>query len=190
MIHKCLHGFELPNCKEFRPDFQFSMLDKIRMESFYGIDYDWKKRCPMTELEKRIWMILSRRQTAALATITATGAPWVRYVTISADPDFTLRFCTSLGSRKAGEIVANPDVHLTCGNLQPPDDSAFLQIAGRAEIRRDGKTKTENWNEEWRRYFKGPDDPDYVMVFIRPSRIEYNGPGSFVPAVWESYSKG
>ncbi|MCX6558272.1 MAG: pyridoxamine 5'-phosphate oxidase family protein [Candidatus Aminicenantes bacterium] len=144
----------------------------------------------MNDLEARIWKILGRRQTAALATITAGGAPWVRYVTISADPDFTLRFCTSLGSRKAGEIVANPDVHVTCGNLQPPDDSAFLQIAGRAEIRRDGKTKTENWNEEWRRYFKGPDDPDYVMVFVRPLRIEYNSPGSFLAEVWESKHQG
>ena len=140
----------------------------------------------MTELEKKIWKILGRRQTAALATVNAAGAPWVRYVTISADPDFTLRFCTSLGSRKAEEIAARPDVHVTCGNLQPPDDSAFLQIAGRAEIRRDGKTKAEHWKEEWRRYFKGPDDPDYVMVFIHPTRIEYNGPGSFVPEVWES----
>jgi len=142
----------------------------------------------MTELEKKIWKILGRRQTAALATVTTAGAPWVRYVTIAADPDFTLRFCTSLGSRKAAEIAARPDVHVTCGNLQPPDDSAFLQITGRAEMRSDGKTRAENWNEEWRRYFKGPDDPDYVMVFVHPDRIEYNGPGSFVPEVWEKSS--
>jgi general stress protein 26 len=144
----------------------------------------------MNELEKKIWKIIGRRQTAALATLNADGAPWVRYVTVEADRDFTLRFCTSLSSRKAGEMAANPDVHVTCGNLQPPDDSAFLQIAGRAEIRRDEKTKASCWNEEWRRYFKGPDDPDYIMVFIRPVRIEYNGPGSFVPEVWESNSKG
>lgn len=144
----------------------------------------------MNHLEARIWKILGRRQTAALGTITAAGAPWVRYVTIEAGTDFTLRFCTSLGSRKAGEIAANPNVHLTCGNLQPPDDSVFMQIAGRAEIRRDGKTKAECWKEEWRRYFKGPDDPDYIMVFVRPTRIEYNGPGSYVPEVWESQGKG
>ena len=144
----------------------------------------------MASLYDRIWKILGRRQTAALATITAAGPPWVRYVTISADADFTLRFYTSLGSRKAGEMAANPNVHLTCGNLQPPDDSAFLQIAGRAEIRRDNKTKAEHWNEEWRRYFKGPDDPDYIMVFVRPTRIEYNGPGSFVPEAWEGQRQG
>jgi len=138
----------------------------------------------MTELEERIWKVLERPQTAALATISASGAPWVRYVTIRADRDLSLSFCTSLASRKAREIAANPGVHLTCGNLQPPDDSAYLQIAGRAEIRADAATKHTYWLQGWECYFKGPDDPDYIMVFVRPSRIEYNGPGSLVPEVW------
>jgi general stress protein 26 len=108
----------------------------------------------------------------------------VRYVTIESDPDFTLRFCTSRNSRKIRQILDNPEVHLTCGNLQPPDDSVFLQIAGRAEVNSDVKTKASYWQDEWQRYFKGPDDPDYVMVFIHPLRIEYNGPGSFASQVW------
>jgi len=138
----------------------------------------------MNDLEERIWKILGRKQTVALATMTASGAPWVRYVTIESERDFTMRFCTSLSSRKASQISDNPAVHVTCGNLQPPDDSAFLQIAGRAEICSDGKTKSRYWQEEWQRYFKGQDDPDYIMVFIHPYRIEYNGPGSFEPEVW------
>ena len=139
----------------------------------------------MNELEEKIWKILGKKQTAALATISASGAPWVRYVTVRAGQDRTLNFCTGLSTRKAGEIAANPQVHLACGNLQPPDDSVFLQIAGRAEIHADAATRHKYWQEEWRRYFQGPDDPDYVMVFIRPARIEYNAPGSFSPEVWE-----
>jgi general stress protein 26 len=138
----------------------------------------------MNDLEKRILKILGRKQTAALATVSESGIPWVRYVTIEPDDGFILRFCTSLSSRKARQMAENPNVHLACGNLQPPDDSVFLQIVGRAEMRGDKKTKTGCWQEEWRRYFKGPDDPDYVMVFVHPSRIEYNGPGSFLPEVW------
>ncbi len=138
----------------------------------------------MTELEEKIWKILEQPQTAALATINEAGAPWVRYVTIRSERDFTLSFCTSLASRKARHIAANPEVHLTCGLLEPPDDSAYLQIAGRAEIRTDTATKAKCWLEGWRRYFKGPEDPDYVMVFVRPYAIEHNGPDSFVPEVW------
>ena len=39
----------------------------------------------MTELQKRIWNIINRPQTAALATISESGAPWVRYVTVRAE---------------------------------------------------------------------------------------------------------
>jgi general stress protein 26 len=140
----------------------------------------------MNDLEERIWKILGRQQTAALATVTASGSPWVRYVTIEADPDFTLRFCTSRSSRKTVQMTDNPGVHLTCGNLQPPDDSAFLQIIGRAEIRCDMETRARCWQEGWRRYFKGADDPDYVMVFVRPDRIEYSGPGQLTPLIWSN----
>jgi general stress protein 26 len=144
----------------------------------------------MDDMEKKIWRILGRKLTAALATVSDAGAPWVRYVTIESGSDFTLRFCTSASSRKVGHMAGNPAVHLACGNLQPPDDSVFLQVVGRAEICSDKKIKADCWQEEWRRYFKGPDDPDYVMVFVHPARIEYNGPGSFVPEVWESSGKG
>jgi general stress protein 26 len=138
----------------------------------------------MTELEKKIWKVFEQPQTAALATISASGAPWVRYVTVRAEPDLTLGFCTGLSTRKAAEIAADPNIHLTCGELRPPDHSVFLQVAGRAEIRRDRETKARCWQEEWRRYFKGPDDPEYIMVFIHPSRIEYNAPGSAAPEIW------
>jgi len=138
----------------------------------------------MNELEEKIWKILDHPQTAALATIGESGAPWVRYVTIRAERNFTLNFCTARSTRKAREIAANPNVHLTCGSLQPPDGSAYLQIAGRAEIHSDAATRLKYWQEEWRRYFKGADDPDCIMVFVHPSRIEYNAPGSAVPGIW------
>lgn len=138
----------------------------------------------MNELEAKIRRILEKPQTAALATIGDHGAPWVRYVTVRAEKDFILHFCTGRSTRKAGQILANPQVHLTCGNLQPPDDSAYLQIAGRAEIRSDPATRAKYWQDDWSRYFSGPDDPDYVMVFVTPSAIEYNAPRALKPEVW------
>jgi general stress protein 26 len=138
----------------------------------------------MTELEGRIWQIVGRPQTAALATIGENGAPWVRYVTVRAEKDLTLSFCTARSTRKARQIAARPDVHLTCGILNPPDGSAFLQVAGRAEIRSDAATRSACWQEGWRRYFQGPDDPDYIMVFVRPAFIEYNAPGAPEPEIW------
>jgi len=138
----------------------------------------------MTELGKKIWKVLQRPQTAALATISRSGAPWVRYVTIRAEKDFTLNFCTGHSTRKAREIPAHPVVHVTCGNLNPPDGSVYLQVAGRAEVCADAATKAKYWQEGWKRYFKGPEDPDYVIVLVRPDRIEYNGSGAQEAEVW------
>src|SRR5512137_1067223 len=122
----------------------------------------------MNDLEKKIWASLGRPQLASLATVTQTGQPWVRYVTVYADAGFRLRFCTDEGSRKVRHIRARPEVHLTCGNLQPPDDSAYLQIAGCAAVVIAAEEKRAFWREEWTRYFSGPDDPTYVIVEIRP----------------------
>ncbi|HOW45507.1 MAG TPA: pyridoxamine 5'-phosphate oxidase family protein [Candidatus Aminicenantes bacterium] len=140
----------------------------------------------MTDLEKGIWGIIGRPRTAALATVGEDGAPWVRYVTVRAGKDFTLNFCTARSTRKARQIAARPDVHLTCGNLNPPDGSAYLQFAGRAEIRSDAEAKAAYWQEEWKRYFSGPEDPEYVIVLVRPAFIEYNAPGALEPEVWRN----
>lgn len=140
----------------------------------------------MSELERKIWNLINKPQTAALATIAEDGAPWARYVTVRAGHDLTLSFCTARSTRKARQIAARPEVHLTCGELRPPDGSAWLQIAGRAEIRDDAATRARYWQEGWARYFSGPDDPEYVIVLVVPSVIEYNAPGALEPEVWEN----
>ena len=137
-----------------------------------------------SELEEKIRAVFAAPRVAALATVTAEGKPWVRYVTVRASDDLTLRVCTDAASRKAAEIRGRPEVHLTCGDLNPPDDSVYLQIAGRAEVSTDPDEKQELWTDEYLRYFKGPDDPDYVVIRICPDVIEYMGPGSPKPSIW------
>ena len=82
------------------------------------------------------------------------GSPLgVRYVTIYGANDFSLRFCTDAGSRKLSHIRSHARVHLTCGNLQPPNDSIYLQLAGQASVIDAAGEKRAFWREEWRRYF-------------------------------------
>jgi general stress protein 26 len=139
----------------------------------------------MTDLEKKIHMVLEKPQLASLATLTEDGKPWVRYVMVKCTEKFHLFFCTDINTRKAQQIMKNPEVHLTCGDLDPPDSSVYLQIQGKAVIQSDRETKVAFWNDEWFRYFKGPDDPNYVMVKIEPYQIEYNSPGSPIPETWK-----
>jgi general stress protein 26 len=136
------------------------------------------------ELENRLRAIFATRQVAALATVTADGRPWVRFVTVRMAPDLSLRIVTGASTRKAAEIRACPHVHLTCGSLKPPDDSVYLQIAGRAEISTDPEEKRTLWIDEYLRYFKGADDPEYIVLRVHPDLIEYTGPDSPQASVW------
>jgi general stress protein 26 len=140
----------------------------------------------MTVLEKRTKEILGNGQPAALATVTPDGKPWVRTITLIPGSGLTILFCTDAGSRKIRDIRQNPEVHLTCGDFNPPDDSVYLQIQGRAVVSDDAQVKTDHWRDAWLRYFTGPEDPHYVIVKIHPYRIEYNAPGLREPQVWES----
>ena len=137
-----------------------------------------------SELEKRLRAVFATRQVAALATVTGEGKPWVRYVTLRMAEDMSLHIVTGASTRKAAEIRACPYVHLTCGALKPPDDSVYLQIAGRAELSSDPEEKRSLWIDEYLRYFEGPDDPSFVVIRVRPEVIELMGPGSPTPSVW------
>lgn len=139
----------------------------------------------MTDLEKKILDIIRKNPLASLATISEDGKPWVRTVTIWASNELALRFCTDAGSRKSRQIERNPEVHLTCGIMDPPDDSAYLQIQGIAGISRKPEEKDAHWRDEWRKYFTGPEDPNYIIVIVRPYRIEYNGSGAAAAEIWE-----
>ncbi|MBD3235934.1 MAG: hypothetical protein GF330_04465 [Candidatus Eisenbacteria bacterium] len=138
----------------------------------------------MSELREKIQRALSGPQLAVLATVTAEGLPWARYVMAFADDDLTLRIVTALDSRKAQQIGMHPDVHLTCGATTLEATREYLQIAGRAEITRDAQKRQAMWNEMLERYFSGPDDPNYAIIRVRPVRIEYMGSGSMEPEVW------
>lgn len=139
----------------------------------------------MKKLLEKILVVFAKNQTVSLATIAPDGKPWVRFVTLFAKADFPLLFCTDIGSRKIAHIKKNPEVHITCGNLAPPDDSVYLQIQAKAAIITNPKTRKSYWNADYIRYFKGPDDPNFVIVQVQPYRIEYYGPDSFVPEIWE-----
>ncbi len=123
---------------------------------------------------------------AALATVTAEGRPWVRYVTIHTADDLRIRCVTSLSSRKVAHIRENRHVHLVCGVTVPAASNQYLQIAGYAQISTEPDERRANWHDSLREYFTGPDDPEYCVLIVRPARIEYYPVGATQPEVWEA----
>jgi general stress protein 26 len=140
----------------------------------------------MSALEEKIFRAIKSPQVMPLATVTEEGKPWVRYITGWGSEDLTVRFVTSLQSRKVGQIKSNPEVHLTCGAQAAGPTEHYLQIAGRARFTRDKKERQRFWNDELKAYFSGPDDPAYCICIIKPNRIESYGMTESEPQVWEA----
>ncbi len=140
----------------------------------------------MSDIRERIMGILGRPQLSALATVTAEGKPWVRYVIAVSDDDMTIRIATFVGSRKVEQISKNPEIHLTCGVMNPAEMKPYLQIQGRARFTIDKQERHEFWNDMLKPFFDGPDDPKYGVVIIEPYRVEYCTPGIFEPEVWSA----
>ena len=139
----------------------------------------------MSELKTKITESLKKLQLANLATITGDGLPWTRYVMIAGDDDLTLRCATFLAARKVRQIEQNPEVHLSCGVMNPMEIKPYYQIQGRAEIVTDAAERAAFWNPSIESIFSGPDDPNYAIVVIRPYRIECWTPPEMEPEVLE-----
>ena len=139
----------------------------------------------MSNLAQRILTIIKEPHLASFATIAEESKPWVRYVTCHASEDLTIRFSTFTGSRKVVQIKKNPEVHLTCGVTDLATAQTYLQIQGKAELSTDKAEREAFWNDYLTRYFKGPDDPNYGIIIVKPYRIELYTMGNFKPEVWK-----
>jgi len=140
----------------------------------------------MSNLAQRILTIIKEPHLASFATIAEESKPWVRYVTCHASEDLTIRFSTFTGSRKVVQIKKNPEVHLTCGVTDLATAQTYLQIQGKAELSTDKAEREAFWNDYLTRYFKGPDDPNYGIIIVKPYRIELCTMGNFKPEVWKN----
>ena len=139
----------------------------------------------MSDLAQRILTIIKEPHLASFATSAEESKPWVRYVTCQASEDLTIRFSTFVGSRKVAQIKKNPEVHLTCGVTDLATAQTYLQIQGKAELSTDKAEREAFWNDYLKRYFKGPDDPNYGIIIVKPYRIELYTMGNFKPEVWK-----
>ncbi len=139
----------------------------------------------MSDLMQRIYDTAKEMQLINVATVTEDGQPWVRYIMGKADNDLTFRFCTHLDSRKVKQIENSPRVHISLGVTSLETAQHWLQVQGTAEVSVDAGERNSFWFDDLKNYFEGKDDPNYCVVIIKPSRIEFGTMGSQTPEVWE-----
>jgi general stress protein 26 len=139
----------------------------------------------MGDLKERIFDMGKELQLINFATLTLEGRPWVRYVVGKADKDLVFRFCTHKETRKVAQIRKNPQVHLSLGAATLETADHWLQVEGTAEISTEKAERESFWFDGLKNYFSGPDDPNYCIIIIRPSSIEYGTMGAMEPEVWK-----
>lgn len=135
-------------------------------------------------LKKKILKVIEGSKLASLATI-ANGKPWVRYVMSHNDGQgLNLHVCTFRDSRKVRQIQENPNVHLIIGgdidNLEAP----YVQIVAKARVRSDKALREKYWQNFMKKYYTGPDDPQYVILELKPELIEYMSSETRAPQVY------
>jgi general stress protein 26 len=121
------------------------------------------------ELKDNILKVLKESRTGTLATVKG-NKPHSRYMTFF-NEDLTLYTPTSSETHKADEIEANPNVHILLGYDGDGFGDAYVEVEGTAVIKDDQGLKDKLWNEHMEHWFDGKDDPNYVVLEIKPSAI-------------------
>ncbi|MFH1622054.1 MAG: pyridoxamine 5'-phosphate oxidase family protein [Candidatus Omnitrophota bacterium] len=122
-------------------------------------------------LKKKIISVLSGQKLICLATI-QNKKPWVRFV-VSHNDELTLYVSSYLSSRKIKEIRKNPAVHVVVAKDISSFQTSYVQITARAKIRIDKSIRKKYWHPYMKKYYSGTDDPEYVVIEIKPQHIEY-----------------
>jgi general stress protein 26 len=125
-------------------------------------------------------------------TIGPDGQPQARVVdAVAPDSTFTVWIGTNAVTRKVADIRKDPRVTLMYFNEAGQE---YVTLVGRATIDNDMAHRTEHWKPSWGMMVKdGPRGPDFVLVHVRPSRLEissvkrgiYNDPVNWKPAIVE-----
>ncbi|MFC1509939.1 pyridoxamine 5'-phosphate oxidase family protein [Candidatus Omnitrophota bacterium] len=135
------------------------------------------------ELKNKIVKVIKEYPIGSVATI-RDGKPWVRYMAMQPESDLTLYTTAFVSSRKIGQIEKNSNVHVVFGADSKNWELPYINVEATAEILRDLETKKKCWCDMLSKFFKGPEDPNYVVVKITPIFIEYMSPGAHQPEVY------
>jgi general stress protein 26 len=136
------------------------------------------------ELKGKIMEVFRTSPMASFATI-KDGKPWVRYVMVHVKDNLDIFFTSFKGSRKVEQIQSTPYCHITLGGDPKDFTKPYVQVAGKAEVSEEPALKKEFWNDYLAKMFKGPDDPNYIIVKMKPEYFEYWGMGMREPQVYE-----
>ncbi|MGJ9381946.1 pyridoxamine 5'-phosphate oxidase family protein [Salipaludibacillus sp. CF4.18] len=127
------------------------------------------------ELKNKVLDIFKENKIGTLASV-KNNRPHSRYMTFY-NEEFTLYTPTHKNTHKAEEIKENPYVHILLGYEGEGLGDKFIEVEGKATISNSDKLKEELWKEDFENWFDGKDDPNYIVLEIKPSMIRLMNDG-------------
>ncbi|MGQ0736927.1 MAG: pyridoxamine 5'-phosphate oxidase family protein [Acidobacteriota bacterium] len=130
--------------------------------------------------------IASKARYATFVTLDETGHPQSRIV----DPfvpegEFTIWIATNARTRKVAQLGRDSRVTLTYFDREAEH---YVTVLGVAALVRDPAEKAKRWKAEWAAFYKdGPRGDDYLLIRVRPTRLEVVAPSLGIdtdPVTW------
>ncbi|TYP79656.1 pyridoxamine 5'-phosphate oxidase family protein [Paenibacillus methanolicus] len=122
------------------------------------------------QLQAKILEAMDKHRIAAFATVEG-NKPKVRYMALFHD-GMNVYLATDRKTHKVEELQQNPNVSLLLG-YEAGSAPQVVELEGTASITKDDSLRQKLWNKELSKWFEGPDDPNYVILDIQPSVINY-----------------
>jgi general stress protein 26 len=122
----------------------------------------------------------------AFATVDENGCPQCRaMMPVLVDDDLTVYYITSRQSAKCSQIKANPMAStLWTEVVEPMRNWRSVLVKGKASVSDDKALRDKFWMEELRGFFPGgADDPNFVVVVVKPSEMIMASAGEMQPVV-------
>ena len=138
------------------------------------------------EVKTRAREIIGKCMFPAFATVDERGCPQMRAMMPTAvEDDFTVYYVTHRMTAKCRHIAANPKVStLWTHVVDPMRDWSSVLIKGEAGISDDKALRERFWMEELRPIFAGGvDDPNYVILVVKPTEMILADQGTMPPLV-------
>ncbi|MBA9026071.1 pyridoxamine 5'-phosphate oxidase family protein [Peribacillus huizhouensis] len=121
------------------------------------------------DLKKQVLKIISNHRAGVLSTV-ENNKPHSRYMTFY-NEDLTLFTPTQADAEKIDEIEKNRSVSVLVGYEGKGIGDTYVEISGTSIMNDSEHLKKQFWDESFKKWFDGPEDPNLVFLQIQPETI-------------------
>lgn len=121
------------------------------------------------QLQETALEIMNTDRVGIMATV-ANNKPYARYMTFFYENGILFTI-THSETHKIEEILQNPFTHILLGYEGEGFGDAYVEIEGNVTVTSGDHMIEKLWNDHVSPWFNGPDDPDLLVLEIRPQQI-------------------